>query len=243
MTASPATATLASQLAAAGHATLPVLYTEAEVAALLACIESAPAASPNFRRSQDVFAIRNLLGEIPALGPLLATPALRSLLASLFPAGCHLTKAIYFDKPAGSNWLVAWHQDLMINVAHRADAPGYGPWTAKAGWVAVQPPAAVLENTVTIRLHLDDCDATNGALKVVPGSHRLGVVPAETIASHTATATGCAVPAGGVLLMKPLLLHASSRSTSARPRRVIHLEFSAEELPAGLAWRERLALA
>ena len=238
-----ATSSLPDQLAAAGHAVVPGLYTPAEVAALLRCIEDAPAASPNFRRSQDVFAIRNLLGEVPALGPLLATPALRRVLGELFPAGCHLTKAIYFDKPAGSNWLVAWHQDLMINVASRAEAPGFGPWTAKAGWVAVQPPVAVLENTVTIRVHLDDCDATNGALKVVPGSHRRGVVPAETIAGRTARATVCAVPAGGAMLMKPLLLHASSRSTSARPRRVIHLEFSAEELPAGLAWRERLALA
>lgn len=229
-----------SELAASGHATLPALYTAAEVAALLRCIEAAPAAGPNFRRSQDVFAIRNLLGEVPALWPLLDTLALRGLLGELFPAGCHLTKAIYFDKPAGSNWLVAWHQDLMINVDRRAaDLPGFGPWTTKAGWVAVQPPAAVLENTVTIRLHLDDCDATNGALKVVPGSHLGGVVPPETIAARTATATGCAVPAGGAMLMKPLVLHASSRSTSARPRRVIHLEFSDAELPQGLAWRER----
>ena len=209
---------------------------------MLACLESAPAAGSNFRRSQDVFAIRNLLGEIPALWPLLDTPALRGLLGELFPEGCHLTKAIYFDKPAGSNWLVAWHQDLMINVSQRADRPGFGPWTAKAGWVAVQPPAAVLENTVTVRLHLDDCDATNGALKVVPGSHRRGVVPAETIAAQTATATVCAVPAGAAMLMKPLLLHASSRSTSERPRRVVHLEFSAAELPEGLAWRERRAV-
>jgi len=186
-----------TNFAASGFAVLPALYTPAEVAALLACVESAPAANPNFRRSQDVFAIRNLLGEIPALGPLLATPALRGLLDELFSKGCHLTKAIYLDKPAGSNWLVTWHQDLMINVAQRADRPGYGPWTAKAGWVAVRP--------------------------------------AETIASHTATATVCAVPAGGAMLMKPLLLHASNRSTSARPRRVIHLEFSAEELLAGLA--------
>ena len=226
-----------------GHVTLPQLYTAAEVAALLACLEAAPAAGPNFRRSQDVFAIRNLLGEIPALWPLLDTPALRSLLGALLPAGGHLTKAIYFDKPAGSNWLVAWHQDLMINVDRRAaDMPGFGPWTTKAGWVAVQPPVPVLENTVTIRLHLDDCDATNGALKVVPGSHLGGVVPAETIASHTTAATVCAVPAGGAMLMKPLLLHASNRSTSDRPRRVIHLEFSTVELPAGLAWCERRAV-
>ncbi|RZL12973.1 MAG: phytanoyl-CoA dioxygenase [Hymenobacter sp.] len=228
-----------AQFQEGGFAIIPQLYTPPEVAALLDCIETAPGASANFRRSQDVFAIRNLLGEIPALSPLLSTAALRELLTELFPAGCHLTKAIYFDKPAGSNWLVAWHQDLMINVAQRVDLPGFGPWTAKAGWVAVQPPSAVLENTVTIRVHLDDCDATNGALKVVPGSHRQGVVPAETIASYTATATVCAVPAGGAMLMKPLLLHASNRSTSNRPRRVIHLEFSAEELPAGLAWRER----
>jgi ectoine hydroxylase-related dioxygenase (phytanoyl-CoA dioxygenase family) len=190
-----------------------------------------------------VFAIRNLLGEVPALWPLLDTPALRGLLGELFPAGCHLNKAIYFDKPAGSNWLVAWHQDLMINVGRRAaDLPGFGPWTAKAGWVAVQPPPEVLENTVTLRLHLDACDATNGALKVVSGSHLGGVVPPETIAARTATATVCVVPAGGAMLMKPLLLHASNRSTSARPRRVIHLEFSAAELPGGLAWRERRAV-
>ncbi|MGI4872964.1 MAG: phytanoyl-CoA dioxygenase family protein [Janthinobacterium lividum] len=229
----------AAQLQAAGFATLPGLYTPAEVAVLLRCIEDAPAAGPNFRRSQDVFAIRNLLGEIPALWPLLTTAKLREVLAELFPAGCHLTKAIYFDKPAQSNWLVAWHQDLMVNVDCRLDLPGFGPWTSKAGWVAVQPPVAVLENTVTCRLHLDDCDATNGALKVVPSSHQRGVVPPETIAAHTAAATSCAVPAGGVMLMKPLLLHASNRSTSAQPRRVIHLEFSAAELPAGLSWRER----
>jgi hypothetical protein len=238
-----ATSALVGQLAETGYATMPQLYTAAEVAALVRCIEAAPAAGPNFRRSQDVFAIRNLLGEVPALWPLLNTSALRGLLGELFPAGCYLTKAIYFDKPAQSNWLVAWHQDLMINVDRRADdLPGFGPWTAKAGWVAVQPPAAVLESTVTVRLHLDDCDATNGALKVVPGSHLGGVVPAETIAACTATSTVCAVPAGGAMLMKPLLLHASNRSTSARPRRVVHLEFSATELPTGLAWRERRTL-
>lgn len=227
----------------AGWAIVPQLYSQPEIAALLACIENAPAAGPSFRRSQDVFAIRNLLGEVPALWPLLATPALREVLKGLFPQGCWLTKAIYFDKPAGSNWLVAWHQDLMINVERRAALPGFGPWTAKAGWVAVQPPAAVLEATCTLRLHLDACDATNGALRVVPGSHRLGVVPAETIAARTSAAEVCAVPAGGAMLMRPLLLHASHRSTSQRPRRVIHLEFSAQELPAGLAWRERREVA
>jgi hypothetical protein len=233
---------VATQFQELGFAIIPKLYTELEIAALLHCIESAPVAGSNFRRSQDVFAIRNLLGEIPALLPLLKTTKLREVLAKLFPVGCHLTKAIYFDKPAGSNWLVAWHQDLMVNVDRRADVPGFGPWTAKAGWVAVQPPAAVLENTVTLRLHLDDCDVTNGALKVVPSSHGCGVIPAETIIDRTASATVCAVPAGGAMLMKPLLLHASNRSISNQPRRVIHLEFASVELPAGLVWRERQSM-
>lgn len=236
------TAQASEQLQQTGFAVLPQLYSQAEIAAILACVADAPATGPNFRRSQDVFAIRNLLGEVPALWTLLDTPALRGVLGQLYPRGCRLTKAIYFDKPAQSNWLVAWHQDLMVNVDRRADLPGFGPWTSKAGWVAVQPPTEVLEATCILRLHLDDCDATNGALKVVPGSHRWGVVPAEAIVAHTAAAQVCEVPAGGAMLMKPLILHASSRSTSSRPRRVVHLEFSAAELPGGLAWREGFAV-
>lgn len=235
-------APVAAQFADAGFAVLPNLYTPAEVEALLRTVEKAAGSGPNFRRSQEVFAIRELLKEIPALWPLLDTPALRQLLAGLFPAGCQLVKAIYFDKPAGSNWLVAWHQDLMINVDQRASLPGFGPWTSKPEGVSVQPPVVVLENVVTLRLHLDDCDATNGALKVVPGSHRHGVVPAAEIAAYTPRAAVCAVPAGGAMLMKPLLLHASNRSTSPRSRRVMHLEFASVELPAGLAWRERHAV-
>ncbi|MCI1187448.1 phytanoyl-CoA dioxygenase family protein [Hymenobacter sp. DH14] len=230
---------VAAQFADEGFAVLPDFYAPAEIAALLRAVESAAGSGPNFRRSQEVFAIRELLKEIPALWALLDTAALRQLLAGLFPEGCQLVKAIYFDKPAGSNWLVAWHQDLMINVDQRADLPGFGPWTSKAEGVSVQPPVAVLENVLTLRIHLDDCDATNGALKVVPGSHRHGVVPAAAIAGYTPQATVCAVPAGGAMLMKPLLLHASNRSTSARPRRVMHLEFASVDLPAGLAWRER----
>ncbi len=229
----------ADQFQANGFATLPHLYEAKEIAALLRSVENAPASGPNFRRSQEVFAIRDLLGEVPGLWPLLATESLRALLGKLFPEGCHLVKAIYFDKPAGSNWLVAWHQDLMINVDQRTSLPGFGPWTSKPEGVSVQPPVVVLENVCTIRIHLDNCDATNGALKVVPGSHRRGVVPAAGIAALTPRAVTCAVPAGGAMLMKPLLLHASNRSTSNQPRRVMHLEFSSTELPAELQWRER----
>lgn len=230
----------AQQLATEGYGVLPDVFSAKEIAAVLRTVEAAETTSPNFRRSQDVFAIRNLLGEIPALQEQLLTAKLRHLLAVLFPSSTpHLTKAIYFDKPAGSNWLVAWHQDVMIAVDGRTNLPGYGPWTTKQGETTVLPPRQILESIITVRLHLDDCDATNGALKVVPGSHQYGVIPNDQHPTYTSHAVTCAVPAGGVMLMKPLTLHASNRSTSTRPRRVIHLEFSAAELPQGLQWRER----
>ena len=229
-----------------GYAVLPDLFNAAEVAGLLDTIEAAETAntSPNFRRSQDVFAIRHLLEEIPALWPQLQTPGFQRLLAALFPdATPQLVKAIYFDKPAGSNWLVAWHQDVMVGVRARQEQPGFGPWSQKNGETTVRPPREILESIITLRLHIDDCDATNGALRVVPGSHRHGVIPNDDFPDFIPQAQTCAVPAGGVMLMQPLTLHASQRSSSARPRRVIHLEFSAVALPSGLHWRERLDVA
>ena len=113
----------------------------------------------------------------------------------------------------------------MINVDRRADLAGFGPWTSKAEGVSVQPPQAILAKHCTIRIHLDDCDADNGALHVVPGTHQRGVVLPEDVAQAHAQSMDCEVPAGGVMLMRPLLLHASNRSTSNQPRRVLHLEF------------------
>ncbi|WP_071595168.1 phytanoyl-CoA dioxygenase family protein [Hymenobacter aerophilus] len=233
----------AVQLAAEGYAILPNIFSPEEAAALLRTIESAGSASPNFRRTQDVFAIRDLLSELPALWPQLLTPRLREVLVGLFRGQApHLVKAIYFDKPAGSNWLVAWHQDVMVAVDQRQELPGYGPWSNKGGEITVRPPREILAGIITVRLHLDDCDAANGALRVVPGSHRHGIIANEQYPDLISQAVTCAVPAGGLLLMQPLTLHASQRSTSSQPRRVIHLEFSTAELPSGLQWRERLDL-
>ncbi len=239
MNVSASTNNPTGQLQADGYLKLPKLFEPAEVAAMLKCLENATAGAPDARRSREVFAIRNVLGEVPDLLPLLHTPALCKLLGQLFPEGCHSVKSIYFDKPALSNWFVPWHQDLMINVDRRTDLAGFGPWTSKAEGVSVQPPLAILQNSCTIRIHLDDCDASNGALHVVPGSHQLGVVLSAALPGLTQNSVVCEVPAGGVMLMRPLLLHASNRSTSNRPRRVLHLEFSASELPVGLHWRER----
>jgi len=149
-----------------------------------------------------------------------------------------VVRAIWFNKSPEANWLVAWHQDLAIAVRERIEAPGFGGWSVKEGVPHVQPPAEVLERMLTVRMHLDDADAENGALRVIGGTHLAGRLGAEQIeaARRERIETICTAQAGDALLMRPLLLHASGRSTSERPRRVLHLEYAAVELPYGLRW-------
>lgn len=149
-------------------------------------------------------------------------------------------RAIYFNKSPESNWLVTWHQDLTICVQKKMDVAGFGPWSVKDDVPHVQPPISLLENMVTLRLHLDDTDETNGALKVLPGSHARGRLAAADIHRwrHEHPERLCTARTGDVLLMRPLLLHASGRSASDKQRRVLHIEYAGYELPAGLRWAE-----
>jgi ectoine hydroxylase-related dioxygenase (phytanoyl-CoA dioxygenase family) len=178
------------------------------------------------------------MGELPGVQPLLFTARFNALIDQLFGKDYFLVKAIYFNKPAHNNWLVPWHQDLTISVDKKETIEGFGPWTTKQGLCAVQPTAEYLEAIYTIRIHLDNCDETNGALKVVKGSHKLGKMKDQAIAALDKPATLCPVGKGGIMVMQPLLLHASGKRTGAANRRVIHLELTSKILPAGLQWRE-----
>jgi len=149
-------------------------------------------------------------------------------------------RAIHFDKSPHTNWLVAWHQDLTIAVNHQAELPGYGPWSTKDGVIHVQPPVEVLQNMITLRLHLDDADETNGALKVLPGSHLHGRLTTSGIDELRAIIPEeiCRASKGDALLMRPLILHASGRSRADRHRRILHIEYAAGPLPNGLEWND-----
>lgn len=126
-------------------------------------------------------------------------------------------------------------------VRERREVQGFGPWTVKAGIVHVQPPAEVLSRILAIRLHLDESAEENGPLRVIPGSHGQGRFSAEQVAERAKRSSiTCTVPRGGALLMRPLLLHASSACLVPKPRRVIHLEFATDELPGGLDWHDRV---
>jgi ectoine hydroxylase-related dioxygenase (phytanoyl-CoA dioxygenase family) len=184
------------------------------------------------------YGMRNLLRSCPAIAAL--AEDLKSLVAPVLGMDAFAARGIFFDKLPGANWEVGWHQDLSIAVAERLDAPGYGGWSVKRGVPHVQPPVEVLKRMLTVRLHLDDCGADNGPLRVLRGSHACGRLTDEQTErwEQTGEVVRCLVPKGGALLMRPLLLHASAPAENPRHRRVIHLEYAAEPLPHGLSWFE-----
>lgn len=159
-------------------------------------------------------------------------------IARRLPQDAMAVQCTLFAKSPEHNWLVALHQDLAVPVRERVESSQSRGWSEKDGMLFVQPRLAVLEQLVAVRLHLDDCTAENGAMRVVPASHRFGRL-ASPQAQELRSSTGevvCAVRAGGVLLMRPLLLHASSKSTVETPRRVLHFVFGPPRLPDGLSW-------
>ncbi len=143
-----------------------------------------------------------------------------------------------FDKSSERNWLVAWHQDLSIPVAERVLHPECTGWSQKEGALFVQPPVSILESLVAIRVHLDDCTAGAGPLRVVPGSHRHGRLSRREARRQRETngEVPCLAKRGDALLMRPLLLHASSKATAPSRRRVLHFLFGPAKLPYGLRW-------
>jgi hypothetical protein len=188
---------------------------------------------------EEPHAIRNLFGKIPALQKIVFNSNLLTIIGRI-NQNLFLTKAIYFDKSPDTNWYVTWHQDATINVKAKVDVEGFSGWTTKEGFYGVCPPEEVLRKTITIRIHLDDTNDQNGALKVVPGSHNKKLSDSEIqLITKNSIPFVCDVEMCGIHIMKPLLLHASSKATSQKQRRVLHLEFNTMELPEGLDWAEK----
>ncbi|WP_162128683.1 phytanoyl-CoA dioxygenase family protein [Flavobacterium phycosphaerae] len=223
-----------------GFTTVDNIYSDQEIEQILFAIDQADNNRETFRKSSDLFAIRQFLNEIPTTTNLVFNDNLKNLVKQVFGDNYFVVKSIYFDKPETSNWYVSYHQDLTISVDKKVEIENFGPWTTKQNQFAVQPPIDILENIFTIRIHLDETDENNGALKVIPKSHLKKVYRPETIAWDIEKETTCNVKKGGVMIMKPLLLHSSSRTTNNKKRRVIHIEFSNQELPTELKWAERL---
>lgn len=160
------------------------------------------------------------------------------LLAPLVPADFVAVQCTFFEKSASRNWLVPVHQDMSIPVAARVEHAGLGGWSEKEGVLYVQPPIELLEQLVAVRLHIDACGAEDGPLRVIPGSHLQGRMEAQAAAAarQVQAEAVCTAEQGSVMAMRPLLLHASSKSTGNSRRRVLHFLFGPRTLPFGLQW-------
>lgn len=161
------------------------------------------------------------------------------LMGELLPAGSVAVQCTYFEKSKEQNWLVQIHQDLSIPVQEKVSHAELTGWSEKEGSVFVQPPDNILQQMVAVRLHIDDCGPEDGPLKVVPGSHKTGRL-SNAMALNERDSKGeqvCPVAKGGALLMRPLLLHASSKATGQSKRRVLHFVYGPRTLPYGLKWQ------
>lgn len=209
---------------------------------------------PKICSSQICDQVCNSLSEVTQAGPgsrrLLAfdwcQELARSLkshpfISSLLGSTPIVNQCTYFEKSPNQNWLVALHQDVSIAVQPNDAATQLGI-SHKEGLAFVQPPIEILEQLVALRIYVDDCTPENGPLKVVPGSHQQGRLTDPMIAKlrNQCEEISCLVPKGGVLAMRPLLLHASSKMTLPQRRRVLHFLCGPRQLPNGLAWYEAI---
>ncbi len=203
-----------------GYAVYPAVVDRNEIDGVLAAVSSA-----HIQRTRA--GARRILG-IPAVRCLATDVRLTTIAGDFVGPGAAPFRATLFDKSLSTNWLVVWHQDTALPLRHRCDDPEWGPWSMKAGVNHAHAPAWALDQVVALRISLDDSTATNGPLRVLPDSHRDGVLTDHQIADLAARTTSvqCVADAGGVVVMRPLTVHASSKSTDNQPRRVLHIEYA-----------------
>lgn len=185
---------------------------------------------------------RNLFTFSPLLEELVASASFSHRAAEILGPNCFAVRAVFFNKIVKSNWHVPWHQDIGVPLRERRGADGFSAFTVKDGIVHANAPGEVLSKLVVLRLHLDAATAANGAMRLVAGSHAAGRLHDDEIDAWAAKGREVQpeIPAGGILRLRPLLLHASAHSRSDAPRRVIHIEYASEDLPGGLEWANRV---
>jgi ectoine hydroxylase-related dioxygenase (phytanoyl-CoA dioxygenase family) len=166
--------------------------------------------------------------KLPAVATVARDSRLLEIAQKILRSEAFPFRATLFDKSPTANWLVVWHQDTALPLRERKETPGWGPWSVKDEINYAHAPASALSQVLALRVHLDNSTIKNGPLRVLPRTHTLGVLTDDELheLSNSTTAVDCLTPSGGVLAMRPLIVHASSKSQSDSPRRVLHIEYA-----------------
>ncbi len=217
-----------------GFALIPEVFELSKIEPLLQELDRA-----NLPRSRA--GVRHAM-RLPCVAGLAWSAELLRIATEILGDGTFPYRATLFDKSPTANWLVVWHQDTALPLRERRETAGWGPWSVKEGVNYAHAPASALEQVLALRVHLDDSTSENGPLRVLPGTHALGVLTDEQIhdLSLKITEVECLVGKGGVLAMRPLIVHASSKAQSEMPRRVLHVEYAR---PGALSDGLQLAIA
>lgn len=190
-------------------------------------------------RQGAVYAARNILSSLPGCCDIRNLPELANLLSEVLGPSYGLVRGLYFDKHPDRTWSLPWHKDLTIAVKEHdseqlRQSKQFTHPTTKSGVPHVEAPVSVLEQMLTLRIHLDPVTDENGPLEVAVGSHANGKQPDATHDVRQILAQ-----AGDVLAMRPMISHASGSSAPGTKmhRRILHLEFAGSEtLADGYQW-------
>ena len=182
--------------------------------------------------------IRNADKKFSSVYDLAHSEQMKAKAKNYISGSASLVRAILFNKTPDNNWLVTWHQDKTVAVSEKFENNKWGPWSVKDGITHVQPPVEVLNSMVSFRIHLDNTNQENGCLKVLPQSQNLGILDHGSIQEYVKNNTPviCEAPECSALVMRPHILHSSSKAQKSSQRRVLHLEYSSFKLPSGVAW-------
>jgi len=192
----------------------------------------------NYCEDEPLAGIRQADRKFATLRALSVSESVLRIVSRYLSSSPKLVRALLFNKTAENNWAVPWHQDKTVAVSKRFSKTGWGPWSIKDGQHHVQPPLSVLNDMITLRIHIDRADQSNGCLHLIPGSHELGLIDqSKALAIATSqTPVICKAEAGSALVMRPHVLHASRKGTCPSQRRIVHFEYCAHPLPPGVAW-------
>ena len=204
-----------------GHALVDHVFTRGEMEQALGALSAAVL-------DRTRAGARHVLN-VPIVHDLSRDPRLMEIARGFVGSAAVPFRATLFDKSPNANWLVVWHQDTALPLRARTEQDGWGPWSTKAGVLYAHAPTWALEQLVALRVSLDDSTATNGPLRVLPDTHRLGVLSDGQIQQRVrdTNAVDCVAASGSVVAMRPLTIHASSKSLDDHPRRILHIEYAA----------------
>jgi ectoine hydroxylase-related dioxygenase (phytanoyl-CoA dioxygenase family) len=211
------------QIREEGFAIIPGIFGNKRI---LDVIEELNTCNPPRRRA----GVRHAM-KLPVVAAVARDAELMGIAQGILGSKAFPFRATLFDKSPTANWLVVWHQDTALPLRERREAPGWGPWSVKDRVIYAHAPQSALSQILALRVHLDDSIAENGPLRVLPRTHTLGVLTDDELheLSTRIAAVDCLTRSGGLLAMRPLIVHASSKSQSNSPRRVLHIEYTSSE--------------